>query len=169
MLTIPLPPPLHLTRWKELQAKYAQHQAFLSYLVSTWLNHKDMWADYKRQDYHGGIETNNINESANRVIKRILEGRGDRRVDSLLRCWRDDVLPHYLDKCEEEHVNSVLQVTKQRRELLPAWALGRPWALIQQLLAREKASRGEAIAIVPFLSDAHGVDGVTSSPQHLLL
>ena len=80
-------------------------------------------------------------------------------MDSLLRCWRDEVLPHYLDKYEEEHENSVLRFTRLRREALPPWAAGRPWPLIQKVLTRDQASEKESIIITPFISIA----GMTKS------
>ena len=48
------------------------------------------------QTYHGGINTNNFLETMNRVYKRKwLNGRNDRRLDSLLKIYIADILPYY--------------------------------------------------------------------------
>jgi hypothetical protein len=48
------------------------------------------------QAFHGGINTNNHQESMNRVFKRKwIMGRINQRLDSLLRVYVECIVPHY--------------------------------------------------------------------------
>lgn len=77
------------------------------YIEDTWLPEVELWAACHRNAFHGGINTNNYVESGNRVVKGIIGGRGDGRIDSLMRVICSKVLPFYDKKYIMENLTSV--------------------------------------------------------------
>lgn len=97
-------------RLSKLQASDAwkTNPKLAAYISNEWIPHKKMWAACYRLAYHGGINTNNHQESLNRVIKgKFLAKRSDQRMDSLLKMYWDDILPYYLSKYRNAQLTSI--------------------------------------------------------------
>lgn len=98
------------SRLIKLQASdaWTKNPKLKAYITNEWLPYKKMWAACYRLRYHGGIDTNNHQESMNRVLKaKFLSKRTDQRLDSLLRVYWDQVIPYYRSKYRTEHLKSI--------------------------------------------------------------
>lgn len=88
--------------FNELWGKIKQlaPEAFLNYLEVTWLPERyvKMWSNVYRQgrDIYEDIDTNMLLEAWHHVLKgKFLHGKRNHRMDHLLHCLVNEVLPHY--------------------------------------------------------------------------
>ncbi|EDR04153.1 uncharacterized protein LACBIDRAFT_304748 [Laccaria bicolor S238N-H82] len=75
-------------------------QSFVKYLEITWLpeRYKKMWSNVYRQgrNIHEDIDTNMLLEAWHHVLKgKYLHGKRNHRLDHLLHCLVNEVIPHY--------------------------------------------------------------------------
>lgn len=125
---------------------YKGNPALQAYLDTEWFSCVEQWAAYARAAYHGGINTNNHVEALNRVIKqKWLNGRGDMRMESLLRVWFAEIEPYYAQQYIHDNVMSEAHVSMVRQDSLPAYAAGRPVPVIRELMQKDRLAQ-EAVA-----------------------
>lgn len=78
------------------------------YLDREWLNCKHMWVACFRHAYHGGIDTNNHQQSMKAVLKgKFFKHLLDTRLDSLLRTYWEKVIPYYTEKYTRENYSDL--------------------------------------------------------------
>lgn len=96
-------------RLAKLEASDAwKNKKLAAYISDEWLPCRKQWAACYRVVYHGGINTNNHQESMNKVIKTMfLKNRGDQRLDSLLKMFFNEINPYYARKYRMAHLISV--------------------------------------------------------------
>lgn len=77
-------------------------QHLQQYFKTEWLSCKDMWARHDRVLYYGGVNTNNMTESLNNKIKKHYFSRAfNRRVETILRMFEEEIMPDFVDAYEE--------------------------------------------------------------------
>lgn len=113
-------------------------EAVQTYLRREWLPYKEMWARCDRMLFHGDVHTNNYTESMNRTLKyQFLPLAVDRRVDSLLRLFKETIMPHfdreYL-RAQYAASNPSVRLEKQYPQVLTS--IARPPRVLKHLQQR---------------------------------
>ena len=103
-----------------------------------------LWAHAYRQKFHNRVDTNNITESFNNVLrKRYLPLRHDTTIFALVQVLVEVVFPEQ----ETRYIQAIVKLTKQYRVprySLPMWLQGRPHSI--QGICLLNIERGKAIS-----------------------
>jgi hypothetical protein len=93
--------------WRKI--KELSPQPFAKYLEITWLpeRYKKMWSNIYRKgrNIHEDIDTNMLLEAWHHVLKgKFLHGKRNHRMDHLLHCLINEVIPHYKLKQSRQEI-----------------------------------------------------------------
>ena len=88
-------------------AEYVDNVKLRTYLRTEWLSCIPLWAGYHRTAFHGGLNTNNHQESMNRRFKQqYLPECFNTRLDSVLDVWKERVLPEFAREYQLDNARS---------------------------------------------------------------
>lgn len=91
----------------EASDAYKGNARLAHYFHTEWYPYASMWVAYFREAYHGGINTNNHQESMNHVWKDWLKKTTDGRLDSFLVVYFDKITLYYEDKYAMKTIDSI--------------------------------------------------------------